>query len=70
MNQVRIRDTCADDALTFELQRVEGIKGVHLGTSQEGAVARITCATEQVYRKYNNSFVNKIFNLKIILKFK
>jgi len=47
VNQVRVRDTCAEDDITFELQRVEGTRGLQVNPLQEGALARVTCQNEQ-----------------------
>jgi len=68
VNQVRVRDICAEDALTFELQRVEGVKLLKSQNIQEGSVAKIACATEEEKNEWVGAINTEVKILRSVAK--
>ena len=63
LNQVRVRDVIADDAITFEVHKLEHLKE-HKSENKSGIIMRLECESEDKKDEWVKAINNEVKQLR------
>ena len=66
LNQVRVRDVVAEDEVTFEIHKLEQLKGRSSNNTKGGILMRLECESEENKNEWVKAINSEVKHLRSI----